>query len=55
MTCNEFARHDGCSCSDYSEEATLNFIFYVTHYPENSCGSSLLQLILQIGATKYEV
>lgn len=55
MTCTEFARHDGCSCSDYSEEATLNCIVYATHCLENSCGASLLQLILQTGATKYEV
>jgi hypothetical protein len=55
MTCTEIERHDGCSRSNYSEEATLNFIFYATHCPENLCGASLLQLILQIGATKYEV
>lgn len=55
MTCTETERHDDCSCSDYSKEATLNFIFYATHCPENSCGASPLQLILQIGATKYEV
>lgn len=54
MTCTETKRHNGCSCSDYSEEATLNFIFSATHCPENSCGASLLQFILQIDATKYE-
>lgn len=55
MTCTEIERRDGCSRSDYSEEATLNFIVYATHHPENSCGASLLRLILQIGATKYEI
>jgi hypothetical protein len=55
MTCTEFARHDDCSHSDYSEEATLSFIVYATHCLENSYGASLLQLILQIGATNYEV
>ena len=55
MVHTEFERHDGCSQSDYSEEATLNIIVYATYCPENSCGASLRQLILQIGAIKYEV
>jgi hypothetical protein len=55
MTRIECERPDGCSLADYSEEATLNFIVYATHCPESSCGAFLLQLILQICATKYEV
>jgi len=39
MTFTEFARHDGCSHSDYSERATLNFIVYATHCLEKSCGA----------------
>jgi len=54
MTFTEFERHDGCHFI-YSEEGTQNFIVYATYYPENSCGASLHQLILQIGATIYEV